>query len=59
VELAQLVGNSGQSATHCLADGVLSVGDDPGDRHRQRIGYLLQQGHEILFGAAQQASGQE
>jgi hypothetical protein len=52
VKLAQLVGNCGQSATHRLADGVLSVGDNPGDRHPQRIGYLLQQGHEILFGAA-------
>ena len=36
VELAQLVRHPRQHLGHRLADRVLAVGDDPGDRHRAR-----------------------
>jgi hypothetical protein len=53
------MGDSGQGAANGLADGALPVRDDTRDRYLQRIRDFPQQRHEILFGAAQQASRQK
>jgi len=51
VELAELIGHSGQSLGHGLADGVLSIGDHPGDGDREVVLDLTEQSGPILLSA--------
>jgi len=57
VELAQLVGHTGQGLGHGLANRVLAVGDDADDRHRQAIADLAEEFRQLLLAAGQQALG--
>ena len=59
VELAQLVRHPGERLGHRLADRVLAVGHDPGDRHPAGVPHRGQQLGQVLLPGRQQALGQQ
>ena len=54
-----MVRHAGQGLGHRLADGVLAVGDDADDRHRQAVADLADQLRQLLLATGQQALGQQ
>jgi hypothetical protein len=59
VEVAELMRHFGQAAGHGLADGLLSIGNDPSDGHGHCFLDLAQQSGEISSCTAEQGPGQQ
>lgn len=59
VELAELVRHGGQHGGDRVADGVLSIRDDPSHRHGQRGDGLPQQRRQIVTCPAEQTARQQ
>lgn len=59
VEVAELVRHAGQRLRHCLADGVLAIGEDAGNGRRQGIADLADQIRQVLLSGGEQAFDQQ
>src|SRR5260370_14751979 len=47
VIVTQLMWHIGETAGHCLADGLLPIRNHPANRHRQGLVDLIQEGGEV------------
>jgi site-specific DNA recombinase len=53
VELAELMRDAAQRLSHGIADALLAVGDDAGDRHRHGPAHLVDQAGQVFGGGRQ------
>lgn len=59
MKLAQLVRHTGEDGRHGRADRLLSIGDDPADRHGQGLLDRAEQRRQIALRPAQEAARQQ